>query len=616
MESDKPPVRSVLLTGKVAVFSFAALLLAGAAILWTYHLDLSRLVAIRLLDRSGLGPVTLMVDRVNMSELRARDISLYGGSIRIAGLALTYNPLRLVAGVLDRAEISGLQMTMVKAGDDITVGGVPFRSATSTGGAAATGEFKIGAIRIAGAHVVFESAGDRLEAIFSTDFALSGAGIRNASVAADIAMLVTGTAQSAHIVVPDFAVLPEGGGGMRLRFDKMTIRPKDLSWTVVDLGGEMVWGVDPLVAKIGSGRVASTRSPPALVPLAISGDAAMTGSRIDFALHVEAEAIGKNAKIAMQATGSHDRTSGIGATAVTVAPVMFRVGGVQPRDFVPALGDALPRLAGSVALAGGVTWRGTSVSPALILQLANGAFEPESARFSQIHGDIEVTGLWPVTTAPGQVLNGVVEAGGLVPADAALTFHLLPKPALSIESIRMDFAGGQITAAPFIIGPARSSFATVIGLRQIDLGAVLKLIGVNGLSGSGHIDGGIPVAISGGKIVLREGKLAASGPGVLQLRSDALPGQITDAGESMTLALQALSDFHYDILTMDLAESATGDGTIALKIQGRNPAVLDGRPFNLNITLESNFDRLIDIVYRSMTVTQELLRRTTGSTQQ
>ena len=604
------------LTWKITGFSFAALLLAGTAILWTYHLDLSRLIAIRLLDRSGLGPVTLMVDRVNMSELRAHDISLYGGSIRIADLALTYSPLRLVTGVLDRAEISGLQMTMVKAGDDITVGGVPFRSATSTGGGAAIGGFKIDAIRIAGAHVAFESSGGRLEATFSTGFALSGAGIRNASVAADVTLLVTGTAQSTHIVVPDFAVLPEGSGGMRLRFDKVTIGPKDLPWTVVDLGGEIVWGVDRLVARIGSGRVTSTRSPPALVPLEISGDAAMTASRIDFALHVEGEAFGKNAKFGMQATGSHDRTSGSGAATVTVAPVMFRVGGVQPRDFVPVLGDALPHLTGSVALAGGVTWRGTSVSPALILRLADGALEPQGARFSQIHGDIEVTGFWPVTTAPGQVLNGVVEAGGLVPADATLTFHLLPKPALSIESIQMDFAGGQITASPFIIDPARPNFETVIGLKQIDLDAALKLISVNGLSGSGHIDGGIPLAISGGKVVLREGKLAASGPGVLQLRSDVLPKQIIDAGDSMTLALQALSDFHYDILTMDLAESPTGNGRIALKIQGRNPAVLDGRPFNLNITLESNFDRLIDIVYRSMTVTQELLRRTTGSTQQ
>ena len=123
-------------------------------------------------------------------------------------------------------------------------------------------------------------------------------------------------------------------------------------------------------------------------------------------------------------------------------------------------------------------------------------------------------------------------------------------------------------------------------------------------------------AVSGGKVTVRGGRLAASGPGVLQVRSDVLPKQITEAGESITLALSALADFHYDTLTMDLAEGPTGEGTIAVKLQGRNPAVLDGRAFNLNIVLESNFDRLIDLALRSMVAARELLRQTAGSTRQ
>ena len=124
------------------------------------------------------------------------------------------------------------------------------------------------------------------------------------------------------------------------------------------------------------------------------------------------------------------------------------------------------------------------------------------------------------------------------------------------------------------------------------------------------------MAISARKVVIREGKLAASGPGVLQLRSDVLPKQITDVGESMTLMLQVLADFRYYTLAMDFAESHAGDGTITLRLQGRNPAVLDGRAFNLNITFESNFDRLIGLALRSMAIAQELLRQTTGSTRQ
>ena len=81
----------------------------------------------------------------------------------------------------------------------------------------------------------------------------------------------------------------------------------------------------------------------------------------------------------------------------------------------------------------------------------------------------------------------------------------------------------------------------------------------------------------------------------------------------MTLVLQALADFHYDSMTSDLAGEAAGDGTVFLKLQGKNPNLLDGRAFHINIRFESNFDRLVDIVLRSMEAAQTLLRRTTGS---
>lgn len=614
--SDKPLVRHRRLTRKVAGFSLAAVLVACVALLWMYSLDLSRLAAIRLLDRSGLGLAELTVDRMDLFGLRAHDISLHGGAIRVADISFAYDPRRLVSGVVDQAEIAGLLVTMAASGDGITVGGAPFHFATASGAASPIGGLRINAIRIVEGHVRFDQPSGLPEATFSTDFALSGTHIQNGSVTVELTGPVFGATQSIHIVAPELSLSAPDGGGSRLVFGKVTISSRDLPWMVDDFAGEILWRADQLLATVGSSRVSHTHSPPSVVPLRLNGEATMTGSQTDFTMHVVGEARGTKGKISVEATGRHDRALGIGGISVTVPPVMFQADGVQPGDFFPAIGHVLPRLTGSVALSGAVKWLGDTVSPALILRLADVAYELEGARLSKINGDIAFTGLWPVATAPGQVLNGIVEAGGLAPSHATLTFHLLPKPALSVESMRMDFAGGQITASPFIIDPTRPGFETVIGLRQIDLGAVLSLISVDGLSGSGHVDGAIPLAVSSGKVVIREGKLAASEPGVLQLRGDVLPKQIADAGESMTLALQALADFHYDTLAMTLSERNTGDGSITLRLQGRNPAVLDGRAFNLNITFESNLDRLIGLALRSMAVTRELLRQTTGSMRQ
>ena len=75
-------------------------------------------------------------------------------------------------------------------------------------------------------------------------------------------------------------------------------------------------------------------------------------------------------------------------------------------------------------------------------------------------------------------------------------------------------------------------------------------------------------------------------------------------------------DFHYDTLEIELDGSPSGDGAITLRIKGRNPAVLEGHPFNLNIRFESNFDQLVALALRSMTAARELLRQTAGSTRQ
>jgi hypothetical protein len=73
--------------------------------------------------------------------------------------------------------------------------------------------------------------------------------------------------------------------------------------------------------------------------------------------------------------------------------------------------------------------------------------------------------------------------------------------------------------------------------------------------------------------------------------------------------LQALEDFHYETLSVELSEKDTGEGTMRLKISGSNPAVMDGQVFNLNINFESNFDRLATLALQAMESTQSLLRQ-------
>jgi hypothetical protein len=210
------------------------------------------------------------------------------------------------------------------------------------------------------------------------------------------------------------------------------------------------------------------------------------------------------------------------------------------------------------------------------------------------------------------MLSATVEAGGLPPAKLRLGGELTPAPALKIERAEVDFAGGQLTTTPFVIEPDELRLQTTLAVNGVDLAEILKLLSIEALSGTGQLDGHIPFSLQNGKIAIEAGRLTARGPGVLRYKPDKIPDQIASAGESVALVMQALSDFHYEGLSLDLDKARTGEGTVLLRLKGSNPAVMDDQAFNFNIRIDSNFDRLINFALMSLSSAEELLQRASG----
>lgn len=592
----------------------AAALVAVGALLWFYRLDLARIAAGPLLAQSGLRAGAFTIDRLDLSGLSVRDVALNDGAIAIGELTLVYTPMGLAFRRIDAVTLLRPRLAVVSANDGITVGGVRLQPAADATAVATPIGWRISTIKLVDAEISIDTPTGPMRAAFSTELSLSGSDIQRAGLSLDISAPIGGANHVLRVAAPILA-LTARDGAVTLSFARTSVAPRGFPWTVEELGGEIVWRPDVLTAKIVSGRLSDTRNPASVTPISLTGDAAMRGAKIDFTINASAVAQGEKATLHVNAVGAHDRTSGRGSARVTSTPTTFRIDGLQPRDFLPALGDALPKLAGKVSLAGRVSWLGPAISPALILHLADVGAELKGAKVRNIHGDVSISGVGPLATPIGQSLQGVIEVGGLPPSQISLGFQLLAEPALRVEALRMDFVGGKISASPFTLDPARPDLETTIGFSQVDLAEFFELVSVDGLGGSGKLDGQIPIQLTQGKIVVLDGALKATGPGVLRLAGDVLPKQITEAGESVSLALKALGDFRYDSLAVDLTGNAAGEGTIVLKVQGQNPAVLEGQAFNLNIKLETNFDRLIEIALRSMQAAQELLRQTTGSTQ-
>ena len=131
------------------------------------------------------------------------------------------------------------------------------------------------------------------------------------------------------------------------------------------------------------------------------------------------------------------------------------------------------------------------------------------------------------------------------------------------------------------------------------------------MTGAGRIEGDVALQMRGGKISIDDSRLAASGPGELDINNSWLLERVGGADPRVRDALQTLGDFHYDVLTIDFERSGGGTGSLLLRLQGQNPtaSALKGQKINFNIRLESNFDRLAEMALRGVETVHELLRQ-------
>ena len=89
-------------------------------------------------------------------------------------------------------------------------------------------------------------------------------------------------------------------------------------------------------------------------------------------------------------------------------------------------------------------------------------------------------------------------------------------------------------------------------------------------------------------------------------------GGYKQAKRALSMTREALADFHYSGLTLALDRSPSGDGSLLVGLKGNNPAVLDGHPFDINIRLDANFDRLATIFLSGYAAAEGLLRSAAG----
>jgi hypothetical protein len=357
------------------------------------------------------------------------------------------------------------------------------------------------------------------------------------------------------------------------------------------------------VAKIAVGSLQSAPPMPGFGNYTVDATVRQTPAGVAFGANIGGFGIRKLGVIA----GRHDLAKGAGHADLSIPDLSLGPSGMWPDTIFPALRkyrNVTGRFGGDARLA----WHGDQLTGGAMLRLDGISGETDDASLDGISGTITLDNLFPLSTAPDQRLRIRKIDAGVVVTDTSIRFALLPSGVLSIEHAEASLADGKIIIVAPAIDPIAETVQATLTFEGVRVEQIPGLGKIDGFEATGLIDGRLPIRLTGSKIAIEGGMLAARGGGLLRLKSERAEQVLKTGGEQVALMLQALENFTYENFRIDVDKSLAGDARVKLRTLGHNPTVLNGRKFQINVNLETNLDRLLDATVQWYQLSGKALR--------
>ncbi len=175
---------------------------------------------------------------------------------------------------------------------------------------------------------------------------------------------------------------------------------------------------------------------------------------------------------------------------------------------------------------------------------------------------------------------------------AQLPFQQPMQSTLDLTSHTIKALGGSISI-PNQRYSLTDSFALPIVFEKISLGELMRQYPSNKISIDGEVSGTIPVYWDSNDLTVERGYLDALAPGGhLQVDSSALV-QLAGSNPSLQTLAGVLGNFYYNQLSTTVDYNDNGKLTLAVQLKGSNPELENGRPVELNVSLEEDLPALI-----------------------
>jgi len=368
----------------------------------------------------------------------------------------------------------------------------------------------------------------------------------------------------------------------------------------------------PISVTLEAGRIAQAAQRPLLAPLRVSMAARIDAGIAEF----DARLREGSGNLVIDVNGRHDVERDQGSGTIELFPLLFLEEGLQPGRLVPYFAPRLGLTTGSVSLSGPVAWSDAGVTSDLLLTIEdlNTAFD--AVTVAGVNAAITIDRLMPPSTPPSQLVAIAGVDLGLPLTDGLVSIRLDRDGKPLVERSQFQWAGGQVATS---LSRADVSGKTDLLVLEIDGIALDQLLDLtpqgSNIDSTGTLFGRIPVVFRDGAFVIVDGWLESSFEGgEIRYAADELAPGLLAGGDGVGLLLDALDNFHYSRLRVDLSGLPDGETEMRFRIRGANPELYGGAEVELNMGITGQLEQILRQSYEAYyTVPEEVARKLAGA---
>jgi hypothetical protein len=204
-----------------------------------------------------------------------------------------------------------------------------------------------------------------------------------------------------------------------------------------------------------------------------------------------------------------------------------------------------------------------------------------------------------VMTQPSAISVAAIQSGVDV-ANLVASYQIRWKltddlPIVDVRDFQCELFGGTLSNPGPVVDLAKPPVTTTFFLRNLDLAKVLNLEQQKGLQGTGILNGTLPVTITSGGIIVKDGVIEAQPPGgtiryALTTESSKI---LSESDRQFQLVAQALNNFQYSLLRVGVKYGDTGMLDLNARLEGRNPDLRNTPPIHFNLTVQEHIPTLL-----------------------